>query len=175
MNAGTPSSPAHRQPRKDRPPPLPSHRRHTPAPAPSALSDSRRTWLSTLPICVCRRGNRCAPSAHRGARLWRPSRGPALAQASEIDELHIEVRRSSPSPGTYPACRRCRRIPGRLATHGGVEGKDQPPALLQAPPWASWWRPWPGRNRSRRARRARAAPAPVLVTLASERSLRHTA
>ena len=57
-----------------------------------------------------------------------PARGAAFAQAAEINQLDIEpadAGRFAEHVGLQGAG----RIPGRLPAHGGIERKDQPPAL----------------------------------------------
>ena len=62
------------------------------------------------------------------ARVGNPARGAAFGQSAVIDQLHIESADRggfAKHVGLQPAG----RVPQRLAAHGGVERKNQPPAL----------------------------------------------
>ena len=52
-------------------------------------------------------------------------RGPALAKAAEIDELDRQPAQSARSL-EHLSLQALRKIPGRLAAHGGVERENQP-------------------------------------------------
>ncbi len=59
--------------------------------------------------------------------IWiaHPARGPALAGAAEIDELHVEAA-DRLHRLEHPGLEAERQIPGRLPAHGGVHGEHQP-------------------------------------------------
>ena len=85
--------------------------------ATGAFSASRRTCVSTLPICVSP-----APAGNTGHDCGqRPWRWPQTAKrgrltiAAEIDELHRQAAYSCSWPGTSSACSDGRYVPGRLA------------------------------------------------------------
>ena len=54
-------------------------------------------------------------------------RRPALAEAAEIDELHVEPAESRRRL-KHPGLQGLREIPGRLAAHRRVERENQPSA-----------------------------------------------
>ena len=65
-------------------------------------------------------------------------RRPALAEAAEVDELHIEAAKSRRGL-EHPGLQGLREIPGRLAAHRRIERENEPSARPLA-----WRRDPPG-------------------------------
>src|SRR5688572_14164685 len=65
--------------------------------------------------------------AREALRVAHPFAGAGLAEAAEIDELHVEGAGFLDGL-EHVALQLQSDVPGRLPAHGGVHGKDQPPA-----------------------------------------------
>src|ERR1043165_6393713 len=63
-----------------------------------------------------------------------PARGAAFVQPAEVDELHVEAADRTGFT-EHLALQLASRVPGWLAAHRGIKGKDQPPALAGFGRW----------------------------------------